>query len=163
MEELVSFKNLKSILLDYAIAVRNKYKDNLLSSDRVATGDLIRSVEYQLDFKGSTFLVCLNLEDYWKWVEKDTKPHFPPFNAILSWVKAKPILPQPMANGKLPTPNQLAYLIQRKIGEVGTEGSHDLENTLNQMNKEYEDLIIEALDKDIGEALDKVMLFIYKP
>lgn len=163
MEELVSFENLKSVLLDYAIAVQNKYKDNLMLSDRVATGELVKSVKYKLDFGERTFIVSLELEDYWKWVEKGTAPHFPPVNAILSWIKAKPVLPYPDKNGKLPTPKQLAYLIGRKISEVGTEGSHDLENTLVQMNSEYEELIIEALDKDIGSALDEIMMFIYMP
>ena len=139
----MEFKNLRSVLLDYAIAVQNEYKDNLLLSNRLATGELIRSVKYQLDFEERTFIVSLNLEEYWKWVEKGTSAHFPPLDAIREWIKAKPILPTPMKNGKLPTPNQLAYLIGRKISE------------------EYEELILEALEKDINEDLDQTFIMFY--
>lgn len=159
----MEFENLKSILLDYAIALQNKYKDNLMLSNRLATGDLIRSVQYQLDFEERTFIVSLNLEGYWKWVEDDTRPHFPPVNAILSWIKAKPVLPRPLANGKLPTPNQLAYLIGRKISEVGTQGSHDLEKTIEEINAEYEELIAEALQKDLSDNIDSVWITLFKP
>ena len=157
----MEFKNLRSVLLDYAIAVQNEYKDNLLLSNRLATGELIRSVKYQLDFEERTFIVSLNLEDYWKWVEKGTSAHFPPLDAIREWIKAKPILPTPMKNGKLPTPNQLAYLIGRKISEVGTEGSHDLEKSSKTISEGYEELILEALEKDINEDLDQTFIMFY--
>lgn len=156
----MEFNNLRSVLLDYAIALQNKYKDNLLLSDRVATGELVKSVQYKLDFKDKEFTIYLELEDYYKYVENGTKPHFPPVNAILNWIKAKPVLPTPI-NGKLPTPNQLAYLIGRKISEVGTEGSHDLEKSSKTISEEYEELILEALEKDINEDLDQTFIMFY--
>lgn len=156
----MEFKNLRSVLLDYAIALQNKYKDNLLLSNRLATGELIKSVQYKTDFKDKEFIIYLELEDYYKYVENGTKPHFPPVNAILNWIKAKPVLPTPI-NGKLPTPNQLAYLIGRKISEVGTEGSHDLEKSSKTISEEYEELILEALEKDINEDLDQTFIMFY--
>lgn len=156
----MEFNNLRSVLLDYAIALQNKYKDNLLLSNRVATGELVKSVQYKLDFKDKEFIIYLELEDYYKYVENGTKPHFPPVNAILNWIKAKPVLPTPI-NGKLPTPNQLAYLIGRKISEVGTEGSHDLEKSSKTISEEYEELILEALEKDINEDLDQTFIMFY--
>lgn len=156
----MEFNNLRSVLLDYAIALQNKYKDNLLLSDRVATGELVKSVQYKLDFKDKEFIIYLELEDYYKYVENGTRPHFPPVNAILNWIKAKPVLPTPI-NGKLPTPNQLAYLIGRKISEVGTEGSHDLEKSSKTIIEEYEELILEALEKDINEDLDQTFIMFY--
>lgn len=156
----MEFNNLRSVLLDYAIALQNKYKDNLLLSDRVATGELVKSVQYKTDFKDKEFIICLELEDYYKYVENGTKPHFPPVNAILNWIKAKPVLPTPI-NGKLPTPQQLAYLIGRKISEVGTEGSHDLEKSSKTISEEYEELILEALEKDINEDLDQTFIMFY--
>ena len=156
----MEFNNLRSVLLDYAIALQNKYKDNLLLSDRVATGELVKSVQYKLDFKDHEFIIYLELEDYYKYVENGTRPHFPPVNAILNWIKAKPVLPTPI-NGKLPTPNQLAYLIGRKISEVGTEGSHDLEKSSKTISEEYEELILEALEKDINEDLDQTFIMFY--
>lgn len=159
----MEFKNLRSVLLDYAMALQSKYKDHLLNNDRIATGQLIKSVQYKLSFNDTNFVVSLDLESWWKYIEYGTKPHFPPVNAILSWIKAKPVLPYPNKNGKLPTPNQLAYLIGRKISEVGTKGSQDLEDTLENLNKDYEQLISEALAKDIDESIDYIFTFLYKP
>lgn len=155
---MIEFENLKSVLLDYAIALQNKYKDNLLLSDRLATGELIKSVQYKTVFNEREFIISLDLEDYYKYVENGTRPHFPPVNAILSWIKAKPILPTPMKNGKLPTPNQLAYLIGRKISIEGTKGTHDLEKTLKTINAEYEELIAEALEKDLSNSIDNIFI-----
>ena len=157
----MEFENLKSVLLDYAIALQNEYKDNLLLSNRLATGELIKSVQYKTTFNEREFIISLELEDYYKYVEKGTSAHFPPVNKLLEWIKAKPILPTPMKNGKLPTPNQLAYLIGRKISEVGTEGSHDLEKSSKTISEEYEELILEALEKDINEDLDQTFIMFY--
>jgi hypothetical protein len=159
----LEFKHLKNVLTDYAMALQSRYKDNLLKSDRVASGDLIKSIHYQLDFQDTVFTISLNIEDYWKYIEYGTRPHFPPVNKILEWIKIKPVLPYPNKNGKLPTPNQLAYLIGRKISEVGTKGSQDLEDTLENLNKDYEQLISEALAKDIDESIDYIFTFLYKP
>lgn len=161
MEEVITFNNLKSVLLDFAIATQNKYKDNLLLSDRLATGELIKSVQYKTTFNDREFIISLDLENYWKWVEDDTRPHFPPVNAILSWIRAKPVLPYPDKRGKLPTPNQLAYLIGRKISIEGTKGTHDLEKTLKTLNAEYEVLIAEALEKDLSNSIDNIFIMFH--
>lgn len=154
----MEFENLKSVLLDYAIALQNKYKDNLMLSNRVATGELVKSVHYKTTFNDKEYIIYLELEDYYKYVENNTSPHFPPVGAIMSWIKAKPILPTPMKNGKLPTPNQLAYLIGRKISIEGTKGTHDLEKTLKTINTEYEELIAEALEKDLSNSIDNIFI-----
>lgn len=39
MEELIKYDHLKEVLERYAIALRNEYQDNLIRSDRVASGD----------------------------------------------------------------------------------------------------------------------------
>ena len=36
MEEIIEWTNLKKVLEEYAIAVRNTYQDNLIKSDRIA-------------------------------------------------------------------------------------------------------------------------------
>ena len=163
MHDKIEFTHLKNILTEYAMALQSRYKDNLLSSDRIASGDLIKSVQYKLDFNDRTFIVSLELENYWRFIEYDTKPHFPPVDAILRWIKVKPILPHPDKNGKLPTPNQLAYLIGNKISEEGTQGTNDLERTLEEMNNGYKELIEEALYADINDSIDEVIMWLYKP
>ncbi len=161
MNTLLNLENTERILQEYAERLVSDYKDELIKSDRVATKNLINSIKYIYTKDNNSYEISLSLEDYWKYVEWDTKPHFPPINKILEWVKAKPVLPVEY-NGKLPTEKQLAFLIARKISEVGTEGSHDLENTLDVLNKEYEEKIEEAITKDIDRSIGLVLVNYFK-
>lgn len=150
--ELAKFDNLIWVLNDYAAEVRSLYKDKLRDNEHMASLNLINGVQFHItrnDYKWSVFL---DMEDYWKYVEYNTKPHFPPLQPLEEWVKNKIklglLLPTPY-NGKLPTEKQLAFLVARKISKVGTKGTHDLEETLEEINAIYEMKIEEALNQDI--------------
>lgn len=151
---MIEFKNLQKALADYGKAIADQYKTNLEQSGRRASGELISSINSKVTVNGNTFEITLDLKDYWKYVEEGTKPHFPPVSKILEWVKVKQLLPAPMKNGKLPTEEQLAWMIAKKIDRVGTEGKPDLEDTLNEVD--YNAIIEEALDKDVLECFDEI-------
>lgn len=144
------------VLKEYAIELRNTLQDSYITDDRIATGDLLNSVEYIIEKDDRQIEVSLQLKEWWKYVEEDTKPHFPPPDAMLNYIKAKPILPKPDNNGKLPTPNQLAYLIGRKISEVGTTGTHNVRDTVRLINERYEEKIGQAISEDINNELDVI-------
>lgn len=144
------------VLKEYAIELRNTLQDSYINDDRIATGDLLNSVEYIIEKDDRQIEVSLQLKEWWKYVEEDTKPHFPPPDAMLNYIKAKPILPKPDNNGKLPTPNQLAYLIGRKISEVGTTGTHNVRDTVRLINERYEEKIGQAISEDINNELDVI-------
>ena len=150
------------VLKEYAIELRNTLQDSYITDDRIATGDLLNSVEYIIEKDDRQIEVSLQLEEWWKYVEEDTKPHFPPPDAMLNYIKAKPILPKPDSNGKLPTPNQLAYLIGRKISEVGTTGTHNVRDTVRLMNERYEEKIGQAISEDINNELDVIIIQSFK-
>lgn len=152
---MLEFKHLQEALAQYAQAIADRYKENLEGSGRRATGNLITSVNTIVDVNGNEFAIELQLEDYWYYVENGTKPHFPPVNKILEWVKVKQILPTPMANGKLPTEEQLAWMIAKKIDKVGTEGSNDLEHTMEEVD--FETIIEEALAADVMDCFDEIL------
>ena len=150
------------VLKDYAIELRNTLQDSYITDDRIATGDLLNSVEYIIEKDNRQIEVSLQLEEWWKYVEYDTKPHFPPPDAMLKYVKAKPVLPRQDRNGKLPTPNQLAYLIGRKISEVGTTGTHNVRDTVRLINERYEEKIGQAISEDINNELDVIIIQSFK-
>ena len=171
----IKFTNLARVLTNYAIEVRNNYQDALVRSDRIASGKLLNSVEYITEFNGNEYQVFLQLEDYWKFVEAGVngteRSQGSPFSfkskrvnvsAILDWIRVKPILPRPK-NGKLPTPQSLAYALATNIAKFGIEGSHDLEETLEQVNARYEKEIMDAIDADLAFAIDAELQFLVKP
>lgn len=167
--ELINLEHVRGVLEEYAQAVRNLYQDNLIRSDRIASGDLLNSVEYRVIQDGAEYEVQLSLAEYWKHVEYDTKPHWPPVSAIREWIRVKPVLPRPDANGRIPTPQTLAFLIGRAIAgkspnqeklknpQGGTEGSHDLERAIDAINREYRDKLVVALSQDT-DTLMKVIV-----
>ena len=155
---MIEFKNVQAVLEELGKAIKLRYQENLIESDRKASYNLIESIQYHTVINGTEFAIDLEMADYWKYVEEDTTPHWPPVDKILEWVRIKPVLPNPDSSGKLPTEKQLAFLISRKISEVGTTGSHDLERTLQEIEYDWEERIMEALDQDIMEGFDSLFM-----
>lgn len=153
---MIEFRHLQEALAQYAEAIVDRYKDNLEFSGRRASGELLTSINTKVIADGNEFVIELQLQDYWKYVEEGRNDGgFPPINKILEWIKLKPILPYPDKNGKLPTENQLAFLIGRKIANEGFEGTRDLERTVE--NVDYEQIIEDALAEDILGCFDELL------
>ena len=162
MAELISFDNLLRVLDEYGQAIRNEYQDNLIRSDRIASGELLNSVEFEVLQNGTSFKVNLNLASYWQYLEKGTNPHKPPISALLKWIEMKPILPRANDFGKIPTPLQLAFAIRTKIGKEGTEGTADLQRAAQTINDQWRDKIVEAFTQDVQNTMDGYIIEFFK-
>lgn len=152
MADLIQFTHTEAVLREYGEAVAAGYKNRLRENKHVATGELLGSVAVRIiDELGGGISVALDLAGYWKYVEWDTRPHWPPPGALLQWINAKPIVPQPDERGRIPTPEQLDFLIRRKISIEGTTGTHDLADSVDAVNAEWLARIEEALTQDLDE------------
>lgn len=142
------YDNTIRLLEEYGRQFAEQYKQNLLSSGRKATSNLINSISTRVVVNDTTLELYLDLADYYYYIENGRSAgKFPPVDKILQWIQAKPILPREI-NGKLPTEQQLAYLIGRKIANEGFEGSHDLDKTKNSLEAEFTERIKLALEQD---------------
>lgn len=157
MDELLNTDNLQKVLEEYAVAVRNLYQDRLILHDRIASGKLLNDIRAHVEYDGQTYEVQLDLWNYWRYIEMDTEPHWPPPSAILKWITVKPVIPRPDAKGRIPSPKSLAYLIGRKISEEGTEGSHDFENAKQVVVQRFRERIAEAVGHDFENYIRKVV------
>lgn len=157
MEKLIDFTELHKVLTEYGNDVAAHYKDALSNNDHVASKTLINSIKTAVVVGDQAYEVTMTLADYWKYVENDTRPHFPPPSALMKWIEVKPVIPRPLANGKLPTTKQLAYLIGRKIATVGTTGTHDLEKSKGDVFKWYQERLSAALGHDVSNYIRKVI------
>ena len=154
----MDFENLIEVLDEYGRAVKDMYQENLVYDNAVASGELLNSVKYILQHNQSSYEVSLSLLDYWKYLENGRKAgKFPPINKILDWIRVKPVIPRPY-NGKLPTEQQLAFLISRKIALHGTKPRDILKLTLDEINEEYFVKISDALAKDVEEDIDNFLI-----
>lgn len=152
---MTEFTNLQATLEQYIQEVLDLYKSKIRS--KVASGALINSISYSIQAGEDTLEVSINLAEHYKYIEWDTKPHFPPIEPILKWVKAKNILPRPDSNGKLPTEKSLAFLIARKISKTGTKGGHYLEDSIQAINNKYNSLLDAAVTKDLEALWDNLI------
>lgn len=156
--ELIELNELLQTLMDLARDVEDNYKEQLAASRHYTTDyTLIDSVRTEVKVANQGYEVVMTLRDYWKYVEYDTRPHFPPVDKILSWIQVKPIFPKPDELGRKPTEDQLAFLIGRKISRVGTKGTHDLQKTKDAIITFYKERLERALRHDVEAYLIKVL------
>lgn len=134
-------------------------KQTLESKGINSSGNLSKSIKGIVKMNDKYLTISISLEDYWKYIEYGTNPHFPPVDKIREWIRVKPVLPRPLASGKLPTENQLAFLIGRKISKFGTKPKPFLNNTKEEFDlvgKVYNatlELITKQLEQEINEEL----------
>ena len=161
MDKLIDLPHVQAVMEEMAIAIRNEYQDNLIRNDRIASGDLLNNIEYEVTRGDFTYTIYVKMRDYWYYVENGRKAgKWPPIDNILNWIKIKPVLPRPNAEGKLPTPQQLAFLIARKIGEEGTEGTQDLRKATDTIWDTFEDRLYEAIDADVDAAFIQIFHYL---
>lgn len=157
MAELLEYPNLTEVLQRFAEYFHADYENRLIAHDRIASRQLLESIRTRVVTENGTWSVVVNLRDYWKYVENDTKPHWPPPDAILRWVEIKPTIPRPYTlNGREISAKSLAYLVGRKIARVGTKGTHDLELARLETFERFKKEIAEALGRDVFAYIHKL-------
>lgn len=158
MEQLIDFTELQQVLQDYAKDASEIYKYQISLGGKNASRKLIDSVNSRVVVGDSAYDVVLNLQEYWKYVESGRAPgKFPPVGAIINWINVKPIIPRPDANGKIPSPKQLAFLIGRKIEQEGIEPFPALETTKEELDKIYHQKLSAALGHDVTNYIRKII------
>lgn len=150
------FENTTSVLNDFGRFLVEEYRDKLILENVNASDNLYNSVKYTVEKGDNVFEVKLNLMHYWKYVENGRRAgaKMPPISAIEKWIEIKPVLPRPMANGKLPTNRQLAYLIARKISIDGIAPRPLLQQSVDEVWDIMKEFIAEALAKDMQKEID---------
>ena len=74
-------------------------------------------------------------------------------NQVNDLISVKRIVPRAF-NGKLPTLNELAYLISRKIALKGIEPKNLLSKAVNTFEENYIQLIEDTITKDLSSEID---------
>lgn len=152
-------KEIEQILYQVAMNVAMDYQAELNALNINASGNL-QNVDFDVEINNGTYSISLILQDYWKYVENGRKPgKFPNIGKIQEWIQIKPILPRRMANGKLPTEKQLAFMIANSIKENGIQPKPALANALkkneNQLNR-IKEAVGKSLDEEIKQMLKEL-------
>lgn len=147
-------ENVKRVLEIYVERFERVYTDKFFET---YYPEFINSITTKMYIRKREFGITMNLADYWKWIEFGRGPgKFPPVEAMVSWVEKN--IPSPNAiqtssGPVIPTPNQLAYLVGRKISKEGVKGKHYLRDTVNELRDQFITDITEAIKEDIKATI----------
>lgn len=143
------------ILQQYGNLIIDSYRRKLFDGGNNATGLLGNSLSTTVYAEDGIYEVVLQIQDYWKYLEYGRLPGtFPNLDAIKRWIQVKPVIPTVQSNGKVPTVNQLAYLISRKIERDGIEPKYYLNNTLDEIDlTPLEEGITRSLENKLDNEL----------
>lgn len=152
------YKNTIRILNNFGRRFIEVYKKKLKNAS-MDKGQLYRTINFKIkESTGDHWLVSINLEDYWKYIENGRRAgaKMPPISVIESWITKKHILPRPMSlsSGKqvIPTQKQLAFLIARHISRDGIPAKPFISQTIAQLNKEFIQQLKASITKDLKET-----------
>lgn len=144
----------RKVLTEYKTKFEELIKTKIQKKDKIASGNLLASISTKIEVDGSVYTVILNSLNYLKYLETGTKPHWPPTEPILKWVKDKRLPTREYTGDKsLPTEKQLTYLVCRKIAKEGTEPNYIIAETIEELNEIYLKRLQEALAIDIFNAI----------
>ena len=143
---------------------RMKRKVGRNYTNAVSSGTLEKSLAYRLKIKGKAIDISIyakgKASQYFLARENGRKPgKQPPVDAILDWMRLKPIKLRDKESGKFKKPTevlkrQVAFLIARKIGRDGIKGWKAFDYAMENIWDEYEAKVVEAFGKDFGASLD---------
>jgi hypothetical protein len=140
-------------------ALGDELKKNLIQELRrtkaIASGDLLKSIQFDVKPTDDGGIVVLNGNDYITYIDKGRKPgKYAPTTALKEWIKAKGIA----VDAK--KVNSIAFAINNKIKKKGIKARPVLETTFNQnlplYNKIIDDNLNKDLDKYLNEALNNI-------
>lgn len=163
MSELnIEWTHLAAVLDNFATYFQNKLQENLLRDGSNASGNLVNSLRTEVKIGEDTYEVGINLADYWYWVNNGRGPTRNAGNGSLlerikEWIRVKKIVPHVgvLKNGKqyLPTVQQLAYMITRKIHREGYEGTHFFDRAKADSIAYFQQSIDLAIKEDVQSWL----------
>ena len=156
----------KNTLIQILNNLIERYKTLLEEDNKVASGDLLNSIQGEVRVDNNLYTFVINLNDYWKFLENGVngtavdngstysfKSKTVNTDAIEKWISVKKIVPHSI-NNKVPSTKQLAYYISRSIARNGIKGGHYLNSSLQSTN--FINNIIEEFSKQINIVINKI-------
>ena len=155
----MKYPRTQSLLNSFAQTIVSRYKDKI---SEYASGKLYKTIDYSITSQNDSYLVTINLEEYWKYIEKGRRAgaKMPPVSAIENWIKVRKILPRPVTlkSGKqrVPTVQQLAYVIARSIAKRGIQPRPFMRESIEDTMKDFKSKLSAAVREDVLDNLDSL-------
>lgn len=149
----MEWNNLYSTLKEYA-----HYLDECMQRNMPDKWALKDAIIVTTNIDGKFYEVLFDAPSYWIFADQGRSPgKMPPKQAIDDWIERRQIVPYATKDGKLPTKDQLSFLIRRKIANEGTEGTPFYDKSVEETGDYFETRIAEAINKDIKTYLSTMI------
>lgn len=142
----IKWTHLEETLNSFAEYFIQMAREHLQENNSNASYTLFDSFEKVIQIDDDYFSVKIGLEDYWKYVEEGTSPHYPPIKPLLDWVAVKQGVPK--VEG-------FAYAVQNKIAKEGTEAKPFFEPAKIEAIEHFEEAISLAIEEDIDRYISE--------
>ncbi|MCC8185940.1 MAG: hypothetical protein LIP08_00105 [Bacteroides sp.] len=154
----IQYPHVDKVLTEWGQLFVETYKGKLNTIR--ATGDLEHTLSFGATIEDEKWSVFLDLTSYWRWIEYGRQPgKFPPIHTMIDYIQAKPIIPRPqtLPNGRqvIPTVNQLAFLIGRKIKDKGIPPKEWISETITELRSGLVHDLKKAFARDISEIIKR--------
>lgn len=148
----LQFRNLKGQLDALGREYVAELTQQLISADKVASGQLINSLDYEVLETVNGLVLKIIADDYLKFVDEGRRPgKRPPQKAILKWVEQRGI------KIKKQTSSQTAFVIARSIGKKGIKPTNVLKKTQQAIFRNIQTLINKGIEIDIQEYIKNLL------
>ena len=154
------YEALKKAMDKYGKALVLEIVQQLKDAGKEATGNLARSIDYELIEALDTISIGIKAENYLDYVDggrrKGAKP--PPQDAILKWLKVRNIKGRSKTNGRFITQKSAAFLIARSIGKNGIKPTFVIKKSLRKLKSLQTKLLTDAAVEDMSKMISAVFL-----
>lgn len=154
----MKFSRTEALLNSFAQTIVNRYRDKI---SEYSSGNLYKTIDYSITAHDDSYLVTVNLEDYWKFIEKGRRAgaKMPPVSAIENWIKVRKIIPRPVVlksgRQRVPTVQQLAYVIARSISRKGIAPRPFMSESIDQTIEDFKSRLRAAVREDVLDNLEQ--------
>lgn len=125
----------------------------LIAADKVASGKLLRSLNYNVIEVLGNIMLRIGAEGYLRDVDKGRKPgKMPPTSPIKKWIDVRKIKPKDM------TRDQLAFVIAKSIKRKGIQPTNVIQKAVDNILKNKSKILAEAASKDVMKQIDKILI-----
>lgn len=130
----------------------------LIIADKVASGKLLRSLNYQVVEVLENLLIRINAEDYLQYVDKGRRPgKQPPISPIIKWMDVRKIKGRDK-KGRFIKKEQAAFLIARAIGKKGIKPTNVIKKSIDNILRSKKEALSKAAASDISKIINKILI-----
>jgi hypothetical protein len=131
----------------------------LINANKVATGKLLKSLDYQVIEVLENILIRISSESYLTFVDKGRKPgKMPPISPIKKWISVKKIKGRDSKTGRFIKQDSLAFLIARSIGKNGIKPTNVIKKSIDNILRSKKELLGKAAAKDVSDLMNKILI-----